>query len=36
MLNEHLDIREEVRDAVHGPIEIVIIDLVIYELVWIA
>src|SRR2546425_12327684 len=32
MLNGHRDIREEVRDAVHGPIELVCLDLVIYEL----
>jgi rRNA-processing protein FCF1 len=32
MLKEHRDIREEVRDAVHGPIDLVCLDLVIYEL----
>jgi len=32
MLNGHRDIREEARDAVPGPIELVCLDLVIYEL----
>jgi rRNA-processing protein FCF1 len=32
MLKEHRDIRGEVRDAVHGPVDLVCLDLVIYEL----
>src|SRR3989442_13826361 len=32
MLKGHRDIREEVMEAVHGPIELVCLDLVIYEL----
>jgi rRNA-processing protein FCF1 len=32
MLKEHRDIREEVREIVHGPVDLVCVDLVIYEL----
>ncbi len=32
MLKERRDIRGEVRDAVHGPVDLVCLDLVIYEL----
>ena len=32
MLKEHRDIRGEVRETVHGPVDLVCLDLVIYEL----
>lgn len=32
MLKEHRGIREELRDTVHGPIDLVCLDLVVYEL----